>query len=105
MIFEPIPDEYLPNENLEYGNPHSNALLTFFLKETMNMLSVACTCSRYQLHKSLLVHRIRISEIYPGIENLLTYSILPRLSRGNYIHWLCWNSRIWSSSDVIVILK
>ena len=71
MIFEPISDEYLPNENLEYGNPHSNALLTFSFKETMNMLSVACTCSRYQLHKSFLVHQIRISEIYPGIEIFL----------------------------------
>ena len=35
----------------------------------------------------------------------LTYVILPRLSREGYIHWLYWNSRILSSSDVIVMFS
>ena len=35
----------------------------------------------------------------------LTYVILPRLSCEDSVHWLYWNSRTWSSSDVIVILK
>ena len=48
-----------------------------------------------------LAHRIRISEIYPGLDNL----ILTRLSREGYIHSLYWNSRTLSPSDVIVILK
>ena len=30
---------------------------------------------------------------------------LPRLSSEGVIHWLHWNSRIWSSSDIIVMLK
>ena len=42
-----------------------------------------------------------------GRENLilvysLTHAILPRLSHEGIIHWLYWNSRTWSSSDVIV---
>ena len=41
---------------------------------------------------------------YPGLENLIQ-AILPRLSREGYIHWLYWNSRTLSSSDVIVMLK
>ena len=54
----------------------------------------------YHLVKSLN-NIFLVSKIYPGIENL----ILARLSREGFIHWLYWNSRTWSSSDVIVILK
>ena len=37
-----------PNENFEYGYPHSNALLTFFLqKDSENVLC----CTYIQLHK------------------------------------------------------
>ena len=35
----------------------------------------------------------------------LTHAILPRLSRESFIHWLYWNSRTLSSSDVIVTFK
>ena len=53
-----------------------------------------------------LAHRIRISEILPwDRQSYLTHAILPRLSREGYIHWLYWNSRKWSSSDVIVMVK
>ena len=53
----------------------------------------------------ILAHRIRISEIIPwDRKSYLTHAILPRLSREGYIHWLYWNSRILSSSDVIVML-
>ena len=51
-------------------------------------------------------HRIRISEILPwDRKSYLTHVILPRLSRDDYIHWLYWNSRTLSSSDVVVMLK
>ena len=43
----------------------------------------------------ILAHQIRISEILPW----------DRLSREGCIHWLYWNSRAWSSSDDIVMLK
>ena len=53
-----------------------------------------------------LAHRIRISEILPwDRKSYLTQAILARLSREGYIHWLYWNSRTWSSNDVIVMLK
>ena len=53
-----------------------------------------------------LAHRIRISEILPwDRKSYLTHAILPRLLREGYIHWLYWNSRTLSSSDVIVMLK
>ena len=52
------------------------------------------------------VHRIRISEILPwDRKSYLTHAILPKLSCESYTHWLYWNSRTWSSSDVIVMLK
>ena len=38
---------------------------------------------------------------YPGVEN----ATFPRISRVGYIRWLNWNSRTWSSSDAIVMLK
>ena len=51
----------------------------------------------------ILAHWIRISEILPlDRKSYLTHAILPRLSREGYIHWLYWNSRTLSSSDVIV---
>ena len=54
----------------------------------------------------ILAHRIRISEIFSWDRNsYLTQAILPRLSREGFIHWLYWNSRIWSSNDVIVMLN
>ena len=45
-------------------------------------------------------------DIYPGIENLILQ--VPRLSYPGChvratLHWLYWNSRTWSSSDVIVM--
>ena len=52
----------------------------------------------------LLAHGIRVSEILPLDKKLyLTHAVLLRLSREDYIHWLYWNSRTWSSSDVIVM--
>ena len=52
----------------------------------------------------ILGHQIRISEILPwDRKSYLTHAILPRLSREGYIHWLYWNSRTLSSSDVIVM--
>ena len=55
---------------------------------------------------NILVHRLRISEVLPcDRKYYLASAILPRLSREGYIHWLHWNSRIWSPSDVIVMLK
>ena len=54
----------------------------------------------------LLTYRIRISEILPwDRKSYLTQAILPRLSREAYVHRLHWNSRTWSSSDVIVMFK
>ena len=42
-----------PNENFEYGYPHSNALLTFSLqKDSENVLFCAYTSSGHQLHKT-----------------------------------------------------
>ena len=42
-----------PNENFEYGYPHSNALLTLFLqKYSENALCCAYTSSGCQLHKT-----------------------------------------------------
>ena len=53
-----------------------------------------------------LAQRISIYNILPWDRKFhLTYAILPRLSRVGYKHWLHWNSRTWSSSDVIVMLK
>ena len=38
-----------PNENFEYGHPHSSALVTFFLqKDSENMV---CCAYAQQLHK------------------------------------------------------
>ena len=54
----------------------------------------------------IFAHRIRISEILPwDRKSYLTHAILPRLTRDGYIHWLYWNSRTLSSSDVIVMLE
>ena len=54
----------------------------------------------------ILAHRIGISEILLWVrKSYLTHAILLRLSLEGYIHWLYWNSRIWSPSDVIVMLK
>ena len=57
------------------------------------------------LVRETIAHRIRISEILPwDSKSYLTHAVLPRLSRECFIHWLYWNSRTWSSSDVIVML-
>ena len=62
-----------------------------------------CLCG---VDNSMFAHWIRISEILPwDRKSYLTNAILLRLSREGYIHWLYWNSRTWSSSDVIVILS
>ena len=54
----------------------------------------------------ILAYLIRISEILPwDRKSYLTQAILPRLSREDYINWLHWDSRTWSSSDVIVMFK
>ena len=45
--------------------------------------------------------RLGYLSFYPGIENL----IFSRLSHEGYIHWLYWNSRSWSSGDVIIMSK
>ena len=41
-----------PNENFEYGYPHSNALLTFILQKDSKKYFVAPTSSGCQLHKT-----------------------------------------------------
>ena len=73
-------------------------------------LSLLCSTKTYKLWSGitglLLAHRIRISEILPWVrKSYLTQTILPRQSREGYIHWLYWNSRTWSSSEVIVMFK
>ena len=56
------------------------------------------------LRAIILAHGIRISEILPwDRKSYLTHAILPRLSREGNTHWLYWNSRTLSSSDVIVM--
>ena len=61
---------------------------------------------RIILRMNILEHQIQISEILPwDRKSHLTHAILPRLSREDYIHWLYWNTRKLSSSDVIVKLK
>ena len=58
------------------------------------------------VRKFFLAHRIRISEILPWDRKYYpTHAILPRLSSEGYIHRLYWNSRTWSSCDIIVMLK
>ena len=54
-----------------------------------------------------LVCEKRISEIYPGIENLILpmLSYLTMVSLEGCIHWFYWNSRTCSSSDGIIMLK
>ena len=52
-----------------------------------------------------LTHQIGISEILPWDRK--SYLLLPMLSypgcHAKARHWLYWNSRIWSSSDAIVV--
>ena len=54
LNFRPYIRRYTsPNVNFEYGNPHSNALITFSLqKDSENVLCCADTFSGYQLHKT-----------------------------------------------------
>ena len=42
---------------------------------------------------------------HPEIENLILQRLSYRVSHVRAVHWLYWNSRTWSSSDVIVILN
>ena len=59
-----------------------------------------------RLREYILAHWIRISDILLwDRKSYLTHAILPKLTREGYIHWLYWNSRTLSSSDVIVIFK
>ena len=54
MISERIHRYTSPNENFEYGYPHSNALLTFpHQKDSENVLFCAYKSSGCQLHKTL----------------------------------------------------
>ena len=54
----------------------------------------------------LVAHRIGTSEILPwDRKSYLIHAILHRLSREGLIHRLYWNSRIWSSNGVIVMLR
>ena len=56
----------------------------------------------------VLAHRMKISKILPWDRNshlTHTHAILPRLSREVSVCWLYWNSRTWSSSDVIDMFK
>ena len=65
-----------------------------------------CNFLSEKVRYGVLAHRIRIYEILPlDRKSYLTKAILPRLSRESFIHWLYWNSRTWSSSDVLVMLK
>ena len=41
-----------PNKKFEYGYPHFNSLLTFFLQKTVKMYYIAPTSSSCQLHKT-----------------------------------------------------
>ena len=53
--------------------------------------------------KLILAHRIRISEILPwDRKSYLTHAILLRLSYEGFIHWLYWNLRTLSQSDVVM---
>ena len=73
----------------------------------MTLLNILVALFAYlQGIPAFLAHRIRISEILPwNRKSYLTHAIFPRLSRVGYIHWLYWNFRTLSSSDVIVMLK
>ena len=52
-ISDDIPPGYTsPNENFEYGYPHSNELLTFIFQKDSKMCFVALTSSGCQLHKT-----------------------------------------------------
>ena len=55
---------------------------------------------------SFLTHRIRISEILQwDRKSYLIHAFLPRLSHERFVYWLYWNSRTWTSSNVIVMFK
>ena len=42
---------------------------------------------------------------YPGIENLIVSTQSYPGCHVRVVHWFYWNSRIWSSSEVIIMLK
>ena len=84
----------------------------------MNVVYHTPTLTPHPLHKQyrpqmndevwtlfIPAHRTGISEILPwDRRSYLTYVILPTLSH-EAVHWLYRNSRAWSSSDAIVMLK
>ena len=63
-----------------------------------------CVCKMSR--GAIPAHGIRISMILRwDRKSYFNQAILLRLSREGYIHLLYWNSRTWSSSDVIGMLK
>ena len=51
----------------------------------------------------LNAHQIRISDIFPGSENLIFPMLSYTYSHVRDVHPLNWNSHTWSSSDVIFV--
>ena len=69
-------------------------------------IGITRSCMRWYVRKTFFAHRIRISEILPWVrKSYPIQAILPRRSREGSVRWLYWNSRTWSSIDVIVMFK
>ena len=85
----------------------SSTIITSYSEKNVDLGVYVCYLVLNTLiNQYFFPHQIRKSEIFPWDGNsYLTHAILPMLSREGYIHWLYWNPRIWSSSDVIIMLK
>ena len=96
-------------------NLHANSIIAAIFSQCCgtitrycycNILAIYCQKAFISLRVVCLANRIRISEILLwDRKSYLTHAILPRLSREGYVYWLYLNLRIWSSDDVIVMLK
>ena len=53
----------------------------------------------------ILVHQIRISDILSWSEILISPMLSYPGSHVSAVYWLYWNSHVWSSSDITVMLK
>ena len=100
----------LDSKPFQGGTGNSNDCTVFIDCKDQSTRITGCVLHRFNavhlMYPIFLAHRIRIYDILPwDRKTYLTKAILPWLSREGYIHWLNWNSRTWSSSDVIVILK
>ena len=101
----PIQDQLSLNEGQKYcrmlQREHSAILLTF-----IKLPSVIKTFVVVFFSGNFLAHQIVISgNLAWDRKSYLTHAILPRLSHEAVVHWLYWNSRIWSSSDIILMFK